>query len=487
MKKHKNTLKIIIALFFMSAISWSNNLHIDNVVKVDETELQFNVSWDNSWNSNGYHDAVWIFVKAKDNAGNWIHVDITAIVGNLNLIATIVADSKGIMLKRSSIGTGTISDTINFNFINANLGAFPDFKIFGIEMVYINEGAFYLGDGVSTGRFVKGDDDILPYHVQHSNLLTKGNSPNDINSVNSTIFQNILATYPTGYDSFYLMKYEASQEQYVEFLNTLTITQQQNRTRSDLTNISLANRFVMANNNLPNRRNGIACNANTTSNFPITFYCDINNNSTANEVNDGQNIAAGFITFNDNLAYLEWASLRPITDMEFEKATRGPVYPIAYDIANGTNSFVSIATITNSGSINETVSNINTDGLINVGGNVNTIRVGALSNNTSTRLQSGGSYYGVMDLTGNLNELVIYTSGASTNYTYLFGTGELNNNGNATLWNDFLSGYMTKGGSYWGVWNDTQTFSNSRRGGFSIDYNGMNNFSKSAQGIRGAR
>lgn len=92
-----------------------------------------------------------------------------------------------------------------------------------------------------------------------------------------------------------------------------------------------------------------------------------------------------------------------------------------------------------------------------------------------------------MDLTGNLNELVIYTSGGSTNYTYLFGTGELDNNGNATLWNDFLSGHMTKGGSYWGTWNDTQTFSNSRRGEFFVNYDGMNNFSKSAQGIRGAR
>ena len=340
--------KLLLTLLFTTQFVLANNLNITNVQKNGDNQLTFDVSWDNSWSASTYRDASWIFIKYKNSSGQWQHLNITSATATGFTLYT--PDSKGVMISRATSGQGTVTGSISIIFNGNILGPLPDFKVFGIEMVYINQGAFYLGDGTSQGRFHQGNDNTLPYYVQNSNQITTGNTSSDIYSVSGGFLNVIIpATYPTGYDAFYMMKYETSIEQYAEFLNTLTPLQQQNRTRSDLTNITTVNRFVMANNSSPYHRNGIACNATAVNTAPIDFYCDLNNNSVPNELDDGQNIAANFVTANDCLAYLEWASLRPMTDMEFEKSTRGTASPIAYDIANGTNFFVTTAGITNSG------------------------------------------------------------------------------------------------------------------------------------------
>jgi formylglycine-generating enzyme required for sulfatase activity len=443
--------KLTILLLFMTQVIWANNLNITNVNKISDTELSFDISWDNSWNSNGYHDAVWIFVKAKDNTGNWIHVDITSVSGVGLSTSAVPTDQKGFLVMRQTTGAGTVNGTINFNFANTGLGPFPDFKVFGIEMVYINEGAFYVGDGNSTyNEFHQGDNIALPYYIQNSNEITVGNTNNDLNANNLTT--NIPATYPTGYDAFYLMKYEITQEQYVAFLNTLTVAQQQSRTETDLSAITSSNRYVMSNSNTPNQRNGIACNANATNTNPIVFYCDLNNNEVPNEANDGQNIACNYLSADDTLAYLDWAAMRPMTDLEYEKAARGPVYPIAGDLANGTTTFVAPISITNSGQVDESVSNIGANGLVNFyssSGVSNPIRVGAFATSSSNRLQSGGSFYGVMDLTGNLYEFVVRTGDGvfgNHSFTYSYGDGSLTTNGFYDAWSfNFLD---RKGGAF---------------------------------------
>lgn len=478
--------KLTLLLLFIVQLTWANNLSIANVVKTSDNQLRFDISWDNSWRVSDYYDAVWIFVKYKNSTEQWQHLDITTTGASSGFAGFKTFDDKGLMIYRNSsnTGIGTMTGTIDINFDSSTIGSFPDFKVFGIEMVYINEGAFFVGDGVSANRFYQGDDDTLPYYVQDSNEITVGNTSNDINGLNLT--NNIPSTYPTGFDSFYLMKYEVSQEQYIAFLNTLTPAQQQSRTQSDLSAISSANRFVMypvTGSNIPGRKNSIACDATATNTSPITFYNDLNNNGIPNESDDGQNIACNYLTFNDNLAYLEWAAMRPITDMEFEKATRGPAYPIASDVANGTNSVTGLASLTNSGQINESVSNINTDGLSNY--NIGfPIRVGALANSTSTRLQSGGSFYGVMDLTGNVIELSVNTINSALNYSYIFGSGSLDTNGFSTSWNGDFTNCALKGGGYYG--NSIPTSFNSYRG-FLSDFNFIDNYSSSAFGIRGAR
>lgn len=43
-----------------------------------------------------------------------------------------------------------------------------------------------------------------------------------------------------------------------------------------------------------------------------------------NETTDGKWIACNWLTWMDGAAYTDWAALRPFTELEFEKAARGP-------------------------------------------------------------------------------------------------------------------------------------------------------------------
>ena len=442
MKKAIYTLLLVICfLQFANA----NNLQITNVTKVSDNELTFDVSWDNSWNVSSFHDAAWIFVKYKNSLGQWQHVDISGSSNDFNV--EVQTDTKGIMIYRNTNGKGSVSGTVHVVFNGQNLGPFPDFKVFGIEMVYINSGPFYLGDGGTfNGRFFKGSDNTKPYQVQNSGIMTVGNTSADINNYFfSNISTSIPATYPNGYDAFYIMKYEITQEQYVEFLNTLTPAQKQNRTETDLTNINGSNRFVMqGSGSIDSKdRNGIACSS-IASLTNVSFFCDLGSDGNGNEIYDGQNVACSRLSINDNLAYLDWAALRPITDMEFEKASRGPLYPVPGELANGSATVNNnLGAIANAGKPDETVANIGANNLMITGNNqLSIMRVGILSNaSTSTRLQTGASYYGVLNLSDNLQDMAFFVDQKENNtfFTGILGDGALNASGDNDAW-DFSTG-----------------------------------------------
>ena len=115
-----------------------------------------------------------------------------------------------------------------------------------------------------------------------------------------------------GYDAFYCMKYAITQSQYVDFLNCLPRTQQENRVVADITGTSVTNVFVMCDNTVPTGGNVIRCDANIgTGN--ITLYCDRNNNSIPNESDDRMSRACNCLRVIDWMAYLDWAGLRPMS------------------------------------------------------------------------------------------------------------------------------------------------------------------------------
>ena len=89
--------------------------------------------------------------------------------------------------------------------------------VHAIEMVYIPYGAYYLGDASSYKSFTIGDTAAVVIDSENAlTLAAKNRMPN----------VSLTASYPKGYAGFYIMKYETSQEQYVEFLNSLTLEQQ---------------------------------------------------------------------------------------------------------------------------------------------------------------------------------------------------------------------------------------------------------------------
>jgi formylglycine-generating enzyme required for sulfatase activity len=178
---------------------------------------------------------------------------------------------------------------------------------------------------------------------------------------------------------------------------------------------------------------------------PYTFGCDLDDDNIVDESTDGEWIAMNYITWMDLCAYADWAALRPLTELEFEKACRGVgVTPLANEYTWGTATIAGSAyTLSNSGQATEEI-NANystsagncsydtTDGSIN-----GPLRVGIFagdSSNDGTRRTSGSGYYGNMELSGNVFEWIV-SLGHSTGRAFLgtHGNGELNSTGNADI------------------------------------------------------
>lgn len=262
------------------------------------------------------------------------------------------------------------------------------------------------------------------------------------------------------------MKYEISQGQYRDFLNTLTRSQQDTRTATLLSAgiTSITNRFVMSNTSSISNRNGIRCDANIDANQPITFYCDLNNNGTGNEATDGEWVACNFLSWEDGAAYLDWAGMRPMTDLEYEKACRGNQPAVNGEYAWGSSTVAGSAyTLSGIGANNENIATNYSSSLGNAvysttdGSIDGPLRVGIFSANTlnSGRVSAGATYYGIMEMSGNVRERVLSIFRSDDRaYTGLHGDGNLTNEGLANVTNWPTISFDFRGGS----WSDSQDY-----------------------------
>ena len=220
----------------------ASNVQVNNVSYTGDVgdplyEITFDIAWENSWRTStleSNYDAAWIFVKYKGDFDNiWIHGAIESVTGGGDAELILPSDGKGFFIQRSANGIGDVNFTnlvINWDL---DFDFFPDEKIticiYAIEMVYIPEGAFELGDGIS--GFQAGNSGE-PYSLSSEAALTLGGTsvsnlrddtgsswPDDYSDV---ITQTLPAAYPKGYQEFYAMKYEISQGQYAAFLNSIT-------------------------------------------------------------------------------------------------------------------------------------------------------------------------------------------------------------------------------------------------------------------------
>lgn len=106
-----------------------------------------------------------------------------------------------------------------------------------------------------------------------------------------------------------------------------------------------------------------------------------------------------------------------MTELQFEKICRGPLQPVTAEYAWGTNSIGTTGYIVNNlNSANETISNpsgVPTEGnasYFRTNNNIGPLRNGIFATATSNRISSGGSFYGVMEMSGNLWERVVTTA-----------------------------------------------------------------------------
>jgi formylglycine-generating enzyme required for sulfatase activity len=326
-------------------------------------------------------------------------------------------DGKGVFIYRNSPGAGNVN--FSGNQLRWNYGTdgvldsdSVEVNVFATEMVYVTQGGFWLGsNGDETAHFRRGDKDTT-FWVSSEAAINTGIAANTL--FNSTgglagSLGTLPAAFPKGYNAFYTMKYEVSQQQYADFLNNIDLAKANNRNIGSVTGVHPAFLGVV-----PERA--------------------LENASVA-----------------DAAAYLDWAALRPMTELEFEKACRGTnISPVAneYAFGNTSTTTASGASIVNPDSENETI-NV---GNVNHASGVNRpLRNGIFATAGSTRVSSGGTYYGIMEMSGNVFEYVISAGSASgRTFTGIHGDGNLNVDGNTDLTEavNISSSWGIRGGSY---------------------------------------
>ena len=162
--------------------------------------------------------------------------------------------------------------------------------------------------------------------------------------------------------------------------------------------------------------------------------------------------ACNYLSWADLAAYADWSGLRPMTELEYEKVCRATRAPAPDECAWG-NSFAFNAqyTLSNTGQANELVTNPGTgtgNGFYSLTrpGGVNSVhRVGIFSASavTKSRQETGATYYGVMEMSGNVWEMVVNTSNpAGRNFIPNHGNGIISATGNNTtgFWPAVLGG-----------------------------------------------
>lgn len=326
---------------------------------------------------------------------------------------------------------------------------FTRVKVFAIEMVYIPAGSFYIGDGAtmtdpnvccefanngSSGPLLISSS-LTPNVMSGQDTFSDCSDDTQTQAIGiggSGVWAGLDTTnsgsidkpnFPTGYNPFYLMKYELTEGQWVDFFNTLNSSQKSAR---DITGINGKNsQSVVSRNTIAWPGSG---NATTTR----------------------PDRACGFLSWMDLCAYADWAGLRPMTELEYEKAARGPNIPVYSEFAWGDTSGISANTISGSENGTETITNPGANaangtdsGFTGGDGGYGPLRVGIFANSASTRHDAGAGYYGNMELYGNVNEQTISVGlAAGRDFQGTQGDGSLTSAGYATNtdWPGYISG-----------------------------------------------
>jgi len=433
----------MVVLFVGTAISCSrnpedapdgftaNNLTITNTIVGSANTLgqyrmiTFDIRWDHSWRTSGSPDnwdAAWVFCKYRVGNGEWKHATLSTVsaehVSPSGSTITPPADGKGVFIYRSEDGTGAFSASgvslrWNCGLDNVADDADVSVRVFGLEMVNIPEGSFYAGDnGYSSASFTKGSNDPRSWFIDSEDAIEVTDTAfggyyyiaskdfwNDIwnahEDATGTSF-TIPADFPKGYRAIYCMKYEMTQQQYVDFLNTLNSTQSSSRYNS--------------------------------ANFNRFGYSILENNGVYSTVHPKR--ACGFLCPADGFAYADWSGLRPMTELEFEKICRGSGnVPVSGEFAWGTTYRRNAVNVNGTESDRETITESGANSYYLEEGIFSPqfpLIAGIFVDEGKSREQNGAAFYGVLEMSGNLHETCISVGNQyGRAFTYRNGDGRL--------------------------------------------------------------
>ena len=399
------------------------NFYFEQDRSQSEAFVSFTVSWKNAWHNDRNHDAIWLFAKFQGQNGWPRHARLAQSghrvqpLGNAGLKLHISPSEDGIgaFLIVSANYRGDINAQVT---LQLDTTQFADFnprtsimRVYGTEMVFIPQGAFYLGDpdpvAQKFGAFYQSDGSgemkACYAVVSENQVIAVGPEDGQLYYKSQTaIYQGdqagpVPASFPKGVQPFYIMKYELTQGQYADFLNGIAHDQTQFRANFGVKNYRALRGTI-------DLREGIYFAG--SSSRPCNFY-----------------------SWDDAMAYADWAGLRPMTELEFTKACRGPVQPSSMQYPWGAQPKESVLRVVNQN-----------DDLVMVGG----MQESALTN--ANRHLLGASYYWVMDLAGSVWERVITIGDARGRaFTGQHGDGSLDAYGFANV-ADWPSGNRENGG-----------------------------------------
>jgi hypothetical protein len=365
----------------------TNNLVVTDVtlssptasgVSIAFTLKENNVSTGTTTNGANYNTADWIFVKFSTQAGadgTWNHATLTGGVVDAGATLATVGDNKGVFINHTQNSVyWQAGATVTWNYgADGVTGASARVKVFAISMVKVPQGSFVYNSGGIGGS---------SYNNYGGGGQATITSANDIPS-------GAAAGWPNGYNSFYIMRYELTQGLYADFLNSVHSS----------TAAALYEATVNYGHNMT--YNGI--NPYGWRYGAVDRYA-----------------AKNYLSTSDMWSFLSWAALRPMTEMEFEKAAR--------DVGGDTRTYP--------WGNNEPDPYTYTYSPRNEGGTAmrNFMNFNGTSNNVldSGRYMSGDVYrspeqtgaspYGIADLAGNVSEFVLNSAYAGEP---LNGTGNV--------------------------------------------------------------
>jgi formylglycine-generating enzyme required for sulfatase activity len=434
-------------------------------------------------------DAAWVFVKYRLPGGPWRHAMLAAeaakhtVPSGAALEVGKSNDGKkgvGVFIHRAAAGQGPNDwKGVTLRWLlpvgaDAEEGGTSEFemhattdkpaeaaafdpakaevKVLALEMVYVPPCAFWLGDGTTNtvaGQFTAGPGHA-PFRVEGEHAIKLGGDtaeylnnhdavgmdPNNKDDFNRDQPATLPAAFPKGYAAFYCMKVEVTMAMYVEYLNMQPYAHQAVSVPAKL---SLPAGTVAMED--PNRahlspRTGVLIQAPGTpdSMVPLQFSREtfvvsgtVTKPGTAAVFKTTMPfVPCHYIPYQGARGFAAWSGLRPMTELEFEKACRGPVKPVADEFPWGTTGIAGIAgknpaggkyALTNFNEETESVSWVGEKGPDATRGNAFLAdnngapgwptRVGIFATPQSERVTAGATYWGILDMAGSVPEKAV--------------------------------------------------------------------------------
>jgi len=390
------------------------------------------VSWQNSWRTAQNHDAVWLIVKLRGRpSSEWAHGRVRQGSATPSAAAGVAAncevtsDHIGVFCEPGALHRGHVDWTLRLEVEPGRISAADlnagtvEARVYGIEMVYVPAGPFSVGDldpksasfaafyrsnatGEHAGLFPVTSEAPIRVAAEDGALYYQSRTP----QYEGDQLGPVPAEFPKGTRAFYTMKYEVSQGQYADFLNSISREFSPFRSPTGGLNYLVERGTIRIENN--------------------------------RYVAGSPDRPANWISWDDGTAFADWAGLRPMTELEFTKAVRGPGDPVPGDYPWGSSSKDRL--------------------LRRVGADDELVRSGEADESRltdSTRDVFGASFYWVMDLAGSVWERTVtigHPRGRAFQGTH--GDGVLRSYGQATNvdWpsgDHDAGGYGYRGGGYY--------------------------------------